>query len=186
MTSLFNKLSETDERNCFLHQTAKLTNFPLAHPRLAYVVAALQKHFLAEHWTLRINPGSAAFDHDLIPGRAVFVFVDGGNKLSDRFGLNLKPLPIVVGLDLTHHDPIERHLIREYLRANFVYVDPEMGALPAQPGNERKAQLKLSYEHYLDLVFIPDGAPCPFDIEEKRVEEIVAEIERATGVAVKP
>ena len=178
MPSRFSKLSEADERNCFLYQTAKLKTFPLAHYRLATVVAVLETHFLAEHWKLRINLGSAAFDHDRIPGRAVFVFVDGENKLADRFGLNLTSLPIVVGLDLTHHDPIERHLIREYIRANFVYVDPEIGALPAEPGKERKVQLKLSYEHYLDLVFIPDGAPCPFDVEEKRVEEIVADIER--------
>jgi hypothetical protein len=173
MSTIFTRLTEKEEQAAHNWQTVRLNTNPAAHSRLAQVADIIQQQFLSKQWEHWIGDGSITFQRG---PRVVRVWIDDANRLARHFGLNLTSEPIVVGIDLTDHDPVERHAILEFLRSRFSYVDPEKGERPIVQGLARKICLVPDFNHWPDVVFIPEGRPCDFPMDEANYKAILVAI----------
>lgn len=100
------------------------------------------------------------------------MFIDDDSRLSHNFGRQYRPVPIVVGVDLSGREPFERRCIREMLRRVFSdqYVDPEAPSTRCDP---LKIVALGDRSHYLEVVFIPPGS-SDYRLDETHVAEIEA------------
>jgi len=183
MPSVFCRLTEAEERLAISWQTKKRSSTPTALDRLIRVVHVVEDQYLSENFDHWFESGSVTFRHKTIKQFVVRVWIDDDNRLSRHFGLSMTPLPIVVGVDLTSHSPIERKAIRDHLRGHFHYVNPEDGPLPVTREDARKVDLmpiRTNTCHPLDILFLPDG-PCNVPIYEKRFLDIYTAMQEESG-----
>jgi|GEM_PF-3814589 hypothetical protein len=177
MPSCFAVLSDEDELNAINWQTKKLSlASPAAQLAFATVISILEEHFLAGNFERLIpeSGGSVAYKHKLDNPIVVRAWIDDENRLSNHFGLSLSAEPIVVGIDLAAQIPLERKLVRQFLRDNFTYIDPEITII-STPGEERKVSTMGDLDHRLDVVFITE-IPKIYTVDEEAVAAVLQTI----------
>lgn len=170
MSSVGTALSETEERLAINWHASRRFLMPPVLDQLARVVHVIERRFLSDRYNHWIADGSVYFCHKKSRQSVVRVWVDYDNALSDRLlKLPISRMPIAVGIDLTAYRPIQRHRIREYLRATFqYYCDPEQVSHPIAPYKVHKIMLRPDSDHWLDVVFFPE-VPRAIPINEKQL-----------------
>lgn len=126
--------------------------------RLAVVAAVLNTYFIPDkEWKFSYCKGSLTFQHEIDNHRVIKIFVDYENRLSNRIPLQIGLEPIVIGIELGHEPAFSRQMIRNVLRRDFIYVDPEQGG--------EKYYLMPQNDHFYDIIFLRNGN-CPYEVEE--------------------
>lgn len=150
--------------------------------RLARVVASLQEHVIRpSRWDLHVRETHITLRKKQSPNETISLFIDRDNRLARDPDLRLladclQDAPLVLGVELTGHDPATRDALRSALRERFHdhYCDPRRGA--------RKVSVKPTRGHYLDVVFLPRGG-CSEDLipSELNIELALERLRRLTG-----
>jgi hypothetical protein len=162
-------------------QTAPIKDHKAGWAGLTQVVSVIRAYFAEEeNWTFTIpsSEGSVTFQHRRDPHLIVKVFIDHERELAKKYGLRLNGTPIVVGVELTHYSPYQRDLIRQDLCLQFThYMNP---ANTVQP--RPKTALMPQYEHRLDVIFIPEGNCCGYNVSPELLYNTWEIIRGSTGM----
>ncbi len=163
--SRFNQL---DEHTALPFQTSPLLQSDV--PRLSRVFLVIEQHFLAQDgWNRIFHKGSLTLQRGNHPEQVVKIFVDYGNKLAGKCGVEIHENPVVIALELTGQPAIARALLRDGLVRMFHhYVDPRVD------GNS-KWWLQPIESHSYDILFLESGS-CEFELDGRELEELIVEI----------
>lgn len=159
-----------NEQIAFSHQTEHIRPHDLAE--LARVLAILKKYFVTwDEWNLVAHPGSLTVQRKNDNRLVIKVFIDVDKKLASRSELRL-PLPLpkkmheptILGLELTHLDPITRDAMRDRLADDFdwQYCDPRKGS--------SKVWLRPIPEHRYDVVVLYGDCPEFLHVTEEETQ----------------
>jgi hypothetical protein len=132
--------------------------------RLATVAAAVKTQYLVDKgWRFRVHEASLTFQKFANRHQAVKVLVDMHNELARKAGIAIRRNPVVVGVELTHVNPIVRESMRNYLSQQFGqnYLDPRA---PREDSlhfiSNDKYWIAPHNDHYYDMVFVPSSWPA--------------------------
>ncbi len=161
-------ITSVDTKNRASFKTSRLNDSDLN--RLAKVLIILSQHFLSgQNWTchLTATEGSLTLRKDDV---IVKLFLDPDFKLRDRILLadSVKTSDCVLGVELTHTDPVTREAIRDYLLRHFgsAYADPRL------LGGSSLIYVTPDEDHIYDVAWLLNG-DCGFEVSESEVDKAV-------------